>query len=671
MKQVQLILGTYNYQPDGDFPHIYERAYQKAYKPFLSVLNDFPDFPCVLHYSGFLLEWMEEHHPEFLMLLKEMVDRKQVELLGGGFYEPILTLIPDADKLGQIEKMTTYLRARFGTRPRGSWIAERIWEPVLAKILRNSGMDYTFLDDRYFHIAGVNVENSYLPYLTEDQGKTISVFPINLTLQEMVCRRSPEEVLKRLIDLADDSGKRVISIIIQGEKLDDHEESFKRCYHEDWFKNFFKAISGNRERIEPVTPRVYLKKTPPLGKIYFPCLVHKEMMKWVLSKERQKYFKALGRKLKRADMEHFLRGGYFRQFLTKYPEINLLYARMMYTHILVNQIRGDKYKKQAARTELWKGQSNAVYWHGRTCGIYSNHLRKMVYRSFIEAERITRSSLMFMPSIIKTDFDMDGHQEYLYQGSMMNAYVHTVGGAVIELDFLPVSWNYLDTMSRWPEPCHQKKSEGCDWYPRKCFLDHFFAPSTDIDSFDRMEYTELGDFIDQPFEPVELKRDQKELILERNGRLIIKKKHYPVRIRKQYIFHESSIDLHLALINLSEKVLDIWYGLELNLALASKGRDSVRLFGMRGKSRVALGNDKCQAEKLGSYHVKDMLNKVMISLSSVAVFNLWCLPVETLSQSILGMDRIYQSSCFIPHWNFRLKGGDLWETRLCLKLEKV
>ena len=101
------------------------------------------------------MEWLEQMHPEFLTLLAEMVTRGQVEVLGGGYYDPILPLIPMNDKLGQLEKMTTLLRVRFETRPRGCWIAEKVWEPSLASVLRASGIDYTFVDDGQFRIAGV------------------------------------------------------------------------------------------------------------------------------------------------------------------------------------------------------------------------------------------------------------------------------------------------------------------------------------------------------------------------------------------------------------------------------------------------------------------------------------------------------------------------------------
>ena len=82
------------------------------------------------------------------MLLREMVRRRQMEPLGGGFYTPALPIIPALDRVGQIEKLTTELRVRFGTRPRGVWLADCVWEPSLPHSLVGAGMEYAFLDRR-------------------------------------------------------------------------------------------------------------------------------------------------------------------------------------------------------------------------------------------------------------------------------------------------------------------------------------------------------------------------------------------------------------------------------------------------------------------------------------------------------------------------------------------
>ncbi len=667
MESIQFIFGTYNAQAPGTAAADLERVYQRAYKPFLSLLSDFPHLPVVLHYSGVLLEWIEEKHPEFTTLLGEMVQRKQAELLGGGYYDPILTLIPDADKLGQLEKLNTYLRSTFGTRPRGSWLTQRIWEPSLARILKNSGSDYTFLDDSYFHIAGVSKDECFYPHLTEDQGKLLAVFPLCIRLQQMVPVRRPETLIETLKSSADTEGRRVVVLLLPGETLGSEGGSYEALYTKGWMRTFFELLVSNREWLKLLTARMYSRKNAVTGRIYFPSLENKEMMSWVLPREQQKVFRdCAGRMHSFPESEIYLRGGFFRQFLTKYPEVNLLYSRLIYTHILINQLRGDKYAKKAARKELWKGENHAPFWHGRFGGVYQNSLRKSAYRSFIEAERICRSTAQPIRSIIATDFDMDGAPEYLFQGATLNAFVHRCGASLFALDYIPAAWNYLDTMARWPEAYHKRKRDGCDWYPRRGFVDHFFNPDTDLERFDRMEKFERGDFVDQPFELVELKREHKELILKRIGRLRIKKRDYPFSVQKKYVFKESSLSLHVTLKNLSKEKLDIYYGTELNIALAAM--DGVRLAGIeKSKDRRNLGPGKTTALSLASIQINDTVNGVTLTLETDKTFDLWSLPVATTQPET----NLYQSSCFVPRWEFELAADQEWEVQITLSLRQT
>ena len=52
MKTIQLVFGIHSHQSEGDHPEVFESQYQRVHKPFLSVLNGFPDFPAVLYYCG-------------------------------------------------------------------------------------------------------------------------------------------------------------------------------------------------------------------------------------------------------------------------------------------------------------------------------------------------------------------------------------------------------------------------------------------------------------------------------------------------------------------------------------------------------------------------------------------------------------------------------------------
>jgi alpha-amylase/alpha-mannosidase (GH57 family) len=110
MSQVRLILALHNHQPVGNFDGVFEEAFRKSYLPFLDVLENYPEIPFVLHTSGPLLEWLVEKHPEYIDRLKRMVDSGRLEILGGGFFEPILTMIPERDRIGQIQAFSAYIK---------------------------------------------------------------------------------------------------------------------------------------------------------------------------------------------------------------------------------------------------------------------------------------------------------------------------------------------------------------------------------------------------------------------------------------------------------------------------------------------------------------------------------------------------------------------------------
>ena len=46
--------------PSGATRTAAEQLYQESLKPFLAVLYRYPGFPVTLHYSGILMEWLEE-----------------------------------------------------------------------------------------------------------------------------------------------------------------------------------------------------------------------------------------------------------------------------------------------------------------------------------------------------------------------------------------------------------------------------------------------------------------------------------------------------------------------------------------------------------------------------------------------------------------------------------
>jgi predicted glycosyl hydrolase (DUF1957 family) len=178
MSSLHLVLGSYNSQALDLVSSDRDALYENSYKPFLKLLYNYEEIPFTMYYSGLLIEWLEKHHSEFVDVLTEMVKRKQVELLGGAFFEPILPLIPKTDRIGQIERLTTHIRKCFGRRPRGAWIPESIWDQRIAANLNAGGLEYAFLHDTSGHFGPPgNASRGLRPVLTEDQGKTLTLLP--------------------------------------------------------------------------------------------------------------------------------------------------------------------------------------------------------------------------------------------------------------------------------------------------------------------------------------------------------------------------------------------------------------------------------------------------------------------------------------------------------------
>jgi hypothetical protein len=673
MGKVRIIFGTHNHLPLGLDQAAAELLYQESFKPLLAVLYRYPGFPVTLHYSGLLMEWLEQIHPEFLTLLAEMVRRGQVEILGGGYYDPVLPLIPTNDKLGQLEKMTTLLRVRFETRPRGCWIAEKVWEPSLASVLRASGIDYTFVDDDQFRIAGVPETGLWRPCITEDQGKTITLLAVSGSLATIAAAAGPSDMIDFLAHLPRTGDCGPVAV-----HLDDGMSAPQTLLRDGWLEEFIRIAGENTDWLEPSTPGIYLKDNPPTRLVFVPSSSSREMMQWALAPDRRSAFNELCRRSPSLENDRqFMVGGQFRQFLIRYPEAWLMYAKMMNTHVLVNQVRGDKYKKKAAQNELWKGQSHHAYWHGRTGGIYENALRKSVYQSLIEAEKITRATEIFAPSIISVDYDMDNCTEYLYQGSELNAYIHSRGGAMFELDFLPASWNYLDTMvdrengsggeSAGPSPEGARPSP----YQRKAFIDHFFDDACRLQEFEAGRHDEAGDFVSGIYELVDLNRALPELLMRRTGAILVGGVPQPAGIEKRFVFRPRSIDVYYRVSNLGTQDLRARFGVEINVSLAARSADCGRLFLLDEDRKKEIQSEATEIEGVKGLLVRDVRNEVSVTLSSAREFRCWSVPVETASSATADGGRAFQSHCFVPQWDLRLAAGEAWENHMSVGFEKT
>lgn len=139
-KTVYLPIVFHLHQPTGNFDWVIEDCYQKSYKPLIDNIFQYEDLKFTLHFSGNLLEWFLENKPDFIDKIKVMAKRGQIEIIGGGYYEPIFAIIPYRDKMAQMKKLSDLLKNEFRLEVKGAWLSERVWEPNYPSFLNDAGL---------------------------------------------------------------------------------------------------------------------------------------------------------------------------------------------------------------------------------------------------------------------------------------------------------------------------------------------------------------------------------------------------------------------------------------------------------------------------------------------------------------------------------------------------
>jgi alpha-amylase len=689
MRKINLVIGIHNHQPIGNFDHVIENAYRKSYKPFLDVLKRFPKIKISQHYTGFLLEWLKKNHPEIFTELKSFIKSGQVHLMTGGFYEPILAVIPDKDKLGQIRKMNDYIEKNFKFKPTGMWLAERVWEQHIVKPIAECGVRSVVIDDTHFKYAGLKDEDLLGYYVTEEQGKSVNIFPISKSLRYSIPFQQVEKTIEHLRSVASEDGTRVMVYADDGEKFGVWPNTYKHVYGDKWLEEFLGALEKNSDWINIVHFSEVLERVKPIGRVYLQDASYSEMLHWALWPEGFLKYEEFENKLKGAKLfdgyEEFVRGGYWRNFLAKYPESNNIHKKMIRLSERAHALEHKGAKVDRVLDKVWAAQCNDPYWHGIFGGLYLPNLRYPVYKSLIQAE-VELDKLEHKPKLTVSheDFDRDGSEEVLVESDVIDAYLKPEeGGTLFELDYKPIPFNVLDILSRRPEGYHEKlkqpadsESDGdeiqsihdmivlkepglekllnYDWYRRTSFIDHFIGDTT-LEEFAAAKYPETGDFILNPYERKISRKAEKVMVqFSRDGYI---NDNVPVRVAKVFEFSAGSgkVVCNYKIENLNSTSIDVDFGVEFNFGLmAGDAHDRYYLINDVKPSDPRLRSTG-STDGVTSVSLHDEWQCLKAKVEVDKPLTLWRFPIETVSLSESGFERIYQSSVIFLHSKIRLE----------------
>ncbi len=703
---IRLCLVLHNHQPIGNFDHVFEAAYRESYLPFLDVFEPYDALSVSLHTSGPLMEWLDQRHPEYLERLRSLVARGRIEIIGGAFYEPILTMIPSRDRRGQIETYTQWLEDRLGGAVRGMWVPERVWEQSLTSDVSRAGIRYTVLDDFHFRNAGLSEEHLHGYYVTEDDGQTLSIFPGSERLRYLIPFHDPHETVEYLRGVAAQHPQAVAVFGDDGEKFGTWPGTHKHCYQDGWLRRFFDALAANRDWLKTTTLAEAVDRVPPLGKVYLPDCSYREMTEWALPVTQQLAYENAVHELEHDQrwprIKPFVRGGFWRNFKVKYPEANEMYSRMMMVSRRLEQVQRDGASDdhlQWARRELYRGQCNCSYWHGAFGGIYLPHLRNAVYNHLIAADNLLdkASSNGHRNGHVEAtvdDFNFDARQEIcLLNDKLVALLAPAAGGQMYELDVRTICHNSLATLSRRPEAYHRKVLAGpsaagdnCasihdrvvfkqagldrllryDRYPRKSLVDHFYDNHMQLPGVVSGEAMERGDFAGGLYEAKLRKAaDRIQVLLSKQGNAW----GIPFTLTKGVTLESGSpvLDIAYRMEGLPRDA-ELHFAVEFNFAGMPPGADD-RYFQAADGTRLGHLGTELDLEHADGLVLVDEWLGLDVRLELARPAGIWAFPVGTVSQSESGIELVHQSVTVQPHWLVRPDAEGRWTMTMRLRLD--
>lgn len=703
MNSINLIFGCHSHQPVGNFDFVFDEAYRKAYLPFIDVLERFPGVHVTLHYTGPLLDWFLREQPGYLARLRGLVAQGQVEIMGGGYYEPLLCAIPERDAIAQIARMQAFCSQHLGMRPRGMWLTERVWEPQMARTLSRAGVEYTALDDTHFLCSGVSPEALFGYHMTEDEGETVKVFPILEKLRYLIPFAPVAETIEFLREHATEAGDRCAVFHDDGEKFGVWPHTYHSVYEEGWLEDFFAALTENEDWLKTRTYSEYLAIARPAGRSYITCASYFEMMEWALPTGMQRKLHAAQREAK-ADPEkyerygQFLRGGFWRGFLAKYPESNNIQKRMLRVSRRVERLRathGASVDFHEGERLLHEGQCNCAYWHGAFGGVYLNHLRTALYERLIAAEAALDRAEGLAAEAVRievADFDGDGNHEVIADtGTACYFFAPEDGGTLFELDFKPRPFNFLNTLARREEPYHealrlgttqnddhqdggaksihdmlQVKEEGLDQYliydpyRRASLRDHVFTSSVSLTA---LAGCDSAVECWQPTGPYQAEATPRGVRLAREDALV-GSPGARLKIEKtvEIVVAEggrriSTARVGYAILNTGVAPISLCFGVEFCVNLLTGSAPDRYLYSDNaGYGPLPLGIPG-EAASLHRVALRDDWMGLELGLNFGQAARVFHFPIDTVSQSEAGQERVHQGCVVLPVWGLVLAPG--------------
>lgn len=521
----------------------FDKNYQSVYKPLLKFLYTNPEIPFSFSFSGSQIQFFKKRKNEVLAILKELSDRKQIEVLGGGYYNPILPLIYPADRNGQIDFLSAEIRQSIGKRPRGISLFQDCWDSSLVNNIHTCGIEYVLLESSCLS----EYKKSFVPLIMSDLGKTIDILPYYDEFKPNKYT-GPNEFVESITKAVEKVEKKENYVQLDIDRIVNinfNHEDIVELLKSKFLDNLCDYLKNNpTSRVQLITPYMYLKLAQLKLPAYVSTGINHNFTKLISTNKRENLSP---------------KNSYtIYDFIDKYPVSQALNNRIMYVSMLVNQYKNDKMRKKAAREKLWEAQNGAGLLCTSNIPYENNILRQNNYKILMEAEKILREDGKFKEAITCFDYNSDGLNEYICRMKDYFSCISLISGAVQELDVVKNNYNYADNLSRKAE-----YDLFNDDYQRGLFVDHLFT-NDQFKKYINNESAGSGIFSRIQYTPIKYSQNHHEI--QFGATALIKPTKQRIYLRKKYIINSNGMYVQYIVRNESDKRFCAKLAIESNFA---------------------------------------------------------------------------------------------------------
>ncbi|MDE7384050.1 MAG: hypothetical protein K2M99_09240, partial [Treponemataceae bacterium] len=376
-----------------------EKEFSSIFKPILKFSYRNADFKLAFHFHGTQLEFYKKEHPESIEIMRTLTDRKQLEILGGGYYDPLFPLLFPRDRTTQLDMLSYLVRETVGKRPRGIVLCASAWDASLVQCFSISGMEYVILDEALIPAQ----KHKFIPLIMSDKGKSITILSAENSLKKNTTL-PPDEFLAVILKTVENANKTSEDYISSLDKIVTIQfslQEFGSLFSNGWMQSLYSRVL-ERDDFYFGNPNNYLKSVSFKVPLYIPSGICTE-----IAQRAYTPYKSI-------NDENALSASIF-DFLQVYPQTNRLYSRLLYVCLLANQKKGDKIRKKVARDKILEAQRGSAFIGFPSEAFLNFTDRQNSYRNLIEAEKIIREIEDFSESLLGFDYNGDGLNEYIFK----------------------------------------------------------------------------------------------------------------------------------------------------------------------------------------------------------------------------------------------------------------